>query len=130
MPIQNYSSFQRMTSFCRTAVPSNVWESISPISDDDEAVKAYGVSLAVSMCVDLMAQGVKGFHFYTLNLENSVLNILKKLHIEDTTASRRYVLCCASCCISCIYACVYVCMLGICWVNTCPTILQMYAWEM
>jgi hypothetical protein len=53
-------------------------------------VKAYGVQLSTSMCQELIANGVKGFHFYTLNLENSVLNILKALHIEDTTATRRF----------------------------------------
>jgi methylenetetrahydrofolate reductase (NADPH) len=41
------------------------------------------------MCQELIAKGIKGFHFYTLNLENSVLNVLKALHVEDTTAVRR-----------------------------------------
>jgi methylenetetrahydrofolate reductase (NADPH) len=89
MPIQNYSSFQRMTSYCRTAVPQHIWNAIQPIAENDEAVKAYGVELSTSMCQELIAKGVNGFHFYTLNLENSVLSILKALHIEDTTATRR-----------------------------------------
>mmetsp|Transcript_16542 Transcript_16542/g.24882 ORF Transcript_16542/g.24882 Transcript_16542/m.24882 type:complete len:616 (+) Transcript_16542:55-1902(+) len=89
MPIQNYSSFQRMTSFCRTAVPQRVWEAIAPISDNDEAVKAFGVDLCVSMCNDLQAHGVRGFHFYTLNLEHSVLSVLRSLHADDSLTTRR-----------------------------------------
>lgn len=30
-----------------------------------------------------------GFHFYTLNLEKSVLAVLKGLNIEESTAARR-----------------------------------------
>jgi methylenetetrahydrofolate reductase (NADPH) len=91
MPIQNYSSFQRMTSYCRTTVPQHIWSVIQPIADNDEAVKAFGVQLCTSMCQEMIAKGIKGFHFYTLNLENSVLNVLKALHVEDTTAVRRSV---------------------------------------
>jgi methylenetetrahydrofolate reductase (NADPH) len=89
MPIQNYSSFQRMTSYCRTAVPQHIWDTIQPISENDEAVKAYGVQLSIAMSQELMSKGIRGFHFYTLNLENSVMSVLKALHVEDTTAVRR-----------------------------------------
>lgn len=89
MPIQSYSSFQRMTQFCRTIVPPHVWERLSPIRDDDEAVKAYGVKLCINMCKTLSEAGIPGFHFYTLNLEKSVLAVLKGLDIEESTAARR-----------------------------------------
>ena len=89
MPIQSYSSFQRMTQFCRTKVPPKVWEDLSTIRDDDEAVKAYGVELCCSMCKILSQAGVPGFHFYTLNLEKSVLAVLKGLNIDDSATARR-----------------------------------------
>ena len=79
-----------MTSFCKTSVPQFVYDAISPISDNDEAVKSYGVELCVSMCKELMSKGIKGFHFYTLNLENSVLSVLSSLNVVESTASRRY----------------------------------------
>ena len=65
MPIQSYSSFQRMTSFCRTTVPNKVWEDLKPIRENDEAVKAYGVELARKMCTEMIDVGIQGFHFYT-----------------------------------------------------------------
>jgi methylenetetrahydrofolate reductase (NADPH) len=65
MPIQSYSSFQRMTSFCRTTVPNKVWEDLKPIRENDEAVKSYGVELARKMCTEMMDAGIQGFHFYT-----------------------------------------------------------------
>jgi methylenetetrahydrofolate reductase (NADPH) len=89
MPIQSFSSFQRMTQFCRTKVPDHVWQDLSPIKNDDEAVKSYGVQLCVDMCKVLSLAGIAGFHFYTLNLEKSVLAVLKELNIEESTAARR-----------------------------------------
>jgi 5,10-methylenetetrahydrofolate reductase len=41
------------------------------------------------MCRDLIARGIKGFHFYTLNLENSVLSVLSSLGVVESSASRR-----------------------------------------
>eukprot|EP01035_Chromulina_nebulosa_P020373 gene20373-26441_t len=62
MPIQSYSSFQKMTTFCKTKVPSYIWNDINPIKSDDEAIKAY---------------------------EKSVLSILKSLGVDETKAVRR-----------------------------------------
>ena len=47
--------------------------------DDPEAFKAYGVEQCVSMCKYLMEKGVKGFHFYVLNMENAALSVLQGL---------------------------------------------------
>jgi len=79
MPIQNYNGFVRMTSFCKTFVPKEITDALEPIKDDDALVKQYGIDLGVRMCRKLLAAGVKGLHFYTLNLERSVVKILEGL---------------------------------------------------
>ena len=93
MPIQSYSSFKKMTGFCRTKVPDHIWESMRPVMDDDEQVKEYGIQLCTQMC-QLLAEkaDVQGFHFYTLNLEKSVMSVLRQLGVENSIASRRSVL--------------------------------------
>lgn len=48
-------------------------------SKNDQAVKEYGVKLAIEMCRKLRQNGLLGFHFYTLNLEKSVRLILEGL---------------------------------------------------
>ena len=60
MPIQSFSSFERMTQFCRTQVPDKIWTDLAPMKDDDEAVKSYGVDLCVSMCNVLGDAGIAG----------------------------------------------------------------------
>eukprot|EP00981_Chlorochromonas_danica_P013041 scaffold5714_cov161-Ochromonas_danica.AAC.3 len=84
MPIQSYSSFQKMTTFCKTKVPDKIWQDLAPVREDDEATKAYGVKLCVEMCHTLSAAGVKGFHFYTLNLEKSVTMVLTELGVANS----------------------------------------------
>jgi len=89
LPIQSYSSFERMTSFCKSKVPDKIWEDIAPFREDDDAIKAYGVKLCTEMCEELLEKGSPGFHFYTLNLEKSVLSVIKELGIEELTSTRK-----------------------------------------
>lgn len=89
MPIQTYAGFQRMTTLCKTKVPDFIRQALEPIKDNDEAVKAYGVELCVQMCRRLIEAGVPDLHFYTLNLERSVLQILSQLGLAETAHLRR-----------------------------------------
>ncbi|KAL1918329.1 uncharacterized protein VTP21DRAFT_2989 [Calcarisporiella thermophila] len=80
MPIQNYSSFRRISNLCKIRIPEQVLSLFEPIKNDDEAVKNAGVQLAAEMVTELGEKyGVRGFHFSTLNLERSVREVLVKL---------------------------------------------------
>ncbi|KAG0220573.1 hypothetical protein BGX31_010837 [Mortierella sp. GBA43] len=79
MPIQNFGGFTRMTTLCKTFVPDHVKSALEPIKEDDQAVKDYGVKLAIEMCQEIKAAGINGFHYYTLNLEKSTRLILEGL---------------------------------------------------
>ena len=88
MPIQNYGGFKRMTGFCKTYIPDEISESLESIKEDDDAVKAYGVELAVQMIRKCMKAGAcDGFHIYTLNLEKSAFAILEALGLGVQVAS-------------------------------------------
>jgi methylenetetrahydrofolate reductase (NADPH) len=90
MPIQSYTSFKKMTTFCRTKVPEHIWQSLQPMKDNDEEVKEFGVQLCKDMCETLRERcNVQGYHFYTLNLEKSVMNVLTLLGVKESAASRR-----------------------------------------
>lgn len=81
MPIHTYQSFVRMTDFCKTDVPQHIRDALEPIKGDDEAVKNYGIQLGIEMCKQLLDAGTPGVHFYTLNLEKSVMSILEGLQM-------------------------------------------------
>lgn len=85
MPILSYNGFKRMTTLCKTYVPKEISEALEPIKDNEAKVKEFGIKLCIEMCKKLLDANVAGLHFYTLNLEKSVTEILKGLGLVDTT---------------------------------------------
>lgn len=83
MPIHTYAGFNRMTTLSKTFVPPEITSSLDPIKENDEAVKNYGINLAIEMCKKLLSSDIKGLHFYTLNLENSVTRIVEGLSLNQ-----------------------------------------------
>lgn len=77
MPIMTYNGFKKMTSFCKTKIPKHIGETVEILKDNDEAIKAYGISLGTMMVQRLLTAGVPGVHMYTLNLERSAVSILR-----------------------------------------------------
>jgi methylenetetrahydrofolate reductase (NADPH) len=90
MPIQNYAGFKRMTGFCKTFIPQAIEDALAPIQSNDDAVKKYGIELAVEMSKKLIAGGAPGIHLYTLNLETSAVAICEKLGLTDRLLNKEY----------------------------------------
>jgi len=94
VPIPSYSTFLRMTEFCQVGVPKEILQKINPVKNDDEAIKSIGCTLAFESCQIIfneLAGDIDGIHFYTLNLERSVTQILSELrpHLELTKFSNK-----------------------------------------
>jgi len=89
MPIHTYGGFKRMTTLCKTAVPQYILDEIEPVKDNDEEVKRVGIKLCIEMCQKLLKNGVPYLHFYTLNLEQSVKDILTGLDLISKEQLRR-----------------------------------------
>jgi methylenetetrahydrofolate reductase (NADPH) len=62
----------------------DIVESMEPIKNDDELVRKFGIDYGIRQCRELMENGIKFLHFYTMNLERSVVEIIKGLEIIDT----------------------------------------------
>ena len=83
LPIQNYRSFEKFTSWCKTAIPQEICLSLKKIKDNDEAVKAAYVELGVKTMQRLLIEckensiGFRSLHFYTMNLAVAVTQILQ-----------------------------------------------------
>jgi len=88
MPIQAYGGFKKMCGFCKTRVPADVAEQMEALKEDGDGVKAYGIDLAARHCKEILDSdlNLNGVHFYTLNLEKSVLGILEKLGLKKEVA--------------------------------------------
>jgi methylenetetrahydrofolate reductase (NADPH) len=55
---------------------------------DDRAVARVGVHWATEQCRDLLDNGVRGIHFYTLNRSDATRQIYENLGVKDSAALR------------------------------------------
>jgi methylenetetrahydrofolate reductase (NADPH) len=67
IPITNYAGITKMTSMSGASIPHELREALDARKDEPEAVAELGVAYATAQCVDLLARGAPGIHFYTLN---------------------------------------------------------------
>ncbi len=80
MPITSLSQVTRMAQLCGSELPSEVLKRLQPVADDAVAVRAEGIAIATELCEDLLAGGVPGLHFYTLNRSKATREIYANLH--------------------------------------------------
>jgi len=89
MPIQSYQGFRKMADFCKCKIAEHIEDGLEPIKDDERKVKDFGVEIGIRHCKELLQAGVPGLHFYTLNLETTVVRILNGLQLVEDWQSNR-----------------------------------------
>lgn len=82
-PIQTWNGFQRATSLAKTVIPKSFSDALEPFKNDDEKVRAIGIKLVAEMCRQILDAdiGIKGLHFYTMNLEKATRLLLEELSL-------------------------------------------------
>jgi methylenetetrahydrofolate reductase (NADPH) len=94
MPITNAEQVARFTSLCGASIPKSLLSELEARKDQPEAVLDLGVAYATLQCVDLLAAGAPGIHFYTLNkspASRAVVSALMAARPWERGAGRRYV---------------------------------------
>jgi methylenetetrahydrofolate reductase (NADPH) len=79
MPITNYHQIVRFTQMCGAKIPEKIIRDLQPIQNDLVEVQRYGIEYATSQCKELIAHGVPGIHFYTLNKSHASQEIIRRL---------------------------------------------------
>jgi methylenetetrahydrofolate reductase (NADPH) len=79
MPITNFQQILRFTRICGATIPGAVEADLEAIQNEPELVQQYGIELATRQCRDLLAHGVPGIHFYTLNKSRATREIIGSL---------------------------------------------------
>jgi len=67
MPILSVGQIKRFVMMCGAKIPQPLLLQLESLESDPVAVAAAGVEHARRQCEDLLANGVSGLHFYTLN---------------------------------------------------------------
>ncbi|RYZ36417.1 MAG: methylenetetrahydrofolate reductase [NAD(P)H] [Myxococcaceae bacterium] len=83
MPITNYEQVQRFTRMCGATVPMRLALQMERVKDQPDAVVQLGVAHATVQCVELLARGVPGIHFYTLNKSPATRMIVSALRARS-----------------------------------------------
>lgn len=79
MPVGSVPGIKRMAAQNRNRIPADFLAELEAVADDDAAVHRLGVRYAVAQCEELLAGGVPGIHFYTLNKSPATREILLEL---------------------------------------------------
>ncbi len=82
-PIQTWNGFQRATSLAKITIPQLFLDTLEPVKNNDEKVREIGTKLVADMCRKILDAniGIRGLHFYTMNLEKGTKMLLEELNL-------------------------------------------------
>lgn len=82
-PIQTWNGFLKATSLAKTKIPQLFMDALEPHKSNDEKVREIGTKLVAEMCRKILDAdlGIKGLHFYTMNLEKGTKMLLEELNL-------------------------------------------------
>lgn len=82
-PIQTWNGFIKSTALSKTNIPQFYLEALEPYKNNDEKVREIGTKLVADMCRRILQEplGIKGLHFYTMNLEKATRMLLEELNL-------------------------------------------------
>jgi methylenetetrahydrofolate reductase (NADPH) len=88
MPITSKAGMLRMCELALGArIPARLLKAVGRCADD-AAVAKVGTHWATEQCRDLLDNGVRGIHFYTLNRSDATRQIYEYLGVKDSVALR------------------------------------------
>jgi len=77
MPIANFTQLARFSDACGAEIPRWIRLRLASFGDDVEAIRDFGAEVVAAMCRRLLAEGVPGLHFYTLNQSAATARVLE-----------------------------------------------------
>jgi len=79
MPITNSSQLLRFSDSCGAEIPRWIRLRLQGYGDDSASIKAFGQEVVADLCERLIAAGVPGLHFYTMNQAKATLDLCEAL---------------------------------------------------
>ena len=80
-PIQTWNGFMKATSLAKITIPRSFLDVLEPHKNNDEKVRELGTRLVADLCHGILnaGLGIRGLHFYTMNLEKGTRMLLEEL---------------------------------------------------
>ena len=89
MPITSVRIIDKAIELGGTRIPADLTERLHAVADDRAAVREIGVDYGAAMCERLLAEGVPGLHFYTLNWSRATRELYQRLGLAERAARMR-----------------------------------------
>ncbi|MBN1376378.1 MAG: methylenetetrahydrofolate reductase [Dehalococcoidia bacterium] len=78
MPITDFQIVEQLAEQGGVEIPVTLTTQFEELDDPDDVLQA-GIDFATEQCLDLWENGIRSFHFYTLNSDKAVYKILDNL---------------------------------------------------
>ncbi len=82
MPILNVAQAKRFVTMCGAKIPNPLLVQLESLESDQQSVHTAGVEHALRQSEDLIANGVSGVHYYTLNRSKATVLIGQTLNMK------------------------------------------------
>ncbi|GAA5119398.1 methylenetetrahydrofolate reductase [NAD(P)H] [Pseudonocardia adelaidensis] len=79
MPLTTVRTLRRGPELSGAPLPSALVERMERYADDPAGFRAEGMDVTAEMCARLLAEGVRGLHFYTLNRSLATVELVQRL---------------------------------------------------
>ena len=76
MPITDCRKMVQFASICGSTITREILDRLEPVQDMPEDMRKLGVEFAINQSEDLIRNGVRYLHFYTMNRQDTMLEIL------------------------------------------------------
>lgn len=81
MPIASFSKLARFSDACGAEIPRWMRKKFEAYGDDADSIRSFGLDVVTEMCEKLLAAGVPGLHFYSMNQAGLTTEICKRLKL-------------------------------------------------
>jgi methylenetetrahydrofolate reductase (NADPH) len=82
LPITDIERVNKFCQRCGATVPDYIVRRFSQAGASTEETKKIGIEVTTEQCADLLKNGIRHFHFYTLNQSDAVTEIVNNLALD------------------------------------------------
>ena len=79
MPITSSTQLMRFSDTCGAEIPRWLRRRLEGFGDDTASIKEFGEEVVSDLCLQLISGGAPGLHFYSLNMAEPTIQIVKNL---------------------------------------------------